>query len=186
MLKLTIPKFSLVLLIGPAGCGKSTFAKNHFKPTEVISSDFCRALVSDDENDQSASAGAFEVLHLIAAKRLSAGRLTVIDATNVQKRARASLLALARRYHRPAVAIVFNMPVEICIQQDRARPNRRVGPEVIRRQAQDLHRSLPGLENEGFAHVYFVESPGEAGEATVQRRHGARDRMLPRRASMKA
>lgn len=164
--KLAIPGSSLVLLIGPAGCGKSTFAKKHFKPTQVVSSDFCRALVSDDEGDQSASAAAFEVLHLIAAKRLSAGRLTVIDATNVQKRARASLLAMARTYRRPAVAIVFNLPVEVCIEQDRKRTHRRVGAEVIRKQTHDLQRSLPDLENEGISRVYILSSAAQAASAT--------------------
>lgn len=164
--KLAIPGSSLVLLIGPAGCGKSTFAKKHFKPTEVVSSDFCRALVSDDEGDQSASAAAFEVLHLIAAKRLSAGRLIVIDATNVQKRARGTLLSLARECRRPAVAIVFNLPVEVCIEQDRKRAHRRVGAKVIRKQAHDLQRSLPALEEEGFAHIYVVSSAAQAASAT--------------------
>src|SRR5512147_1684776 len=98
-MELKIPKLSLVVLIGPSGSGKSTFARTHFKPTEVLSSDFCRGLVSDDENDQSATNDAFEVLHTIAAKRLANMRLTVIDATNVQPDARKPLIALARQYH---------------------------------------------------------------------------------------
>jgi len=85
---LSIPELSLVVLIGVTGSGKSTFARAHFKPTEVISSDFCRGLVADDENDQSATPDAFEVLQFIAGKRLASGRLTVIDATNVQPEAR--------------------------------------------------------------------------------------------------
>src|SRR5690348_13599027 len=96
---LRIPALSLVALIGPSGAGKSSFARKHFRPTEVLSSDFCRGLVADDETDQSATPDAFEVLHFIAAKRLAAGRLTVVDATNVQPEARQPLVALARRYH---------------------------------------------------------------------------------------
>src|SRR5438874_11341799 len=96
---LRIPKLSLVVLIGPSGSGKSTFARQHFKPTEVLSSDFCRGLVSDNENDQAATNDAFDVLHFVAAKRLAAGRLTVVDATNVQEEARRPLVALAREYH---------------------------------------------------------------------------------------
>ena len=95
-MNLKIPELSLVVLIGPSGCGKSTFAGKHFKPTEVVSSDFCRGLVSDDENDQAATKDAFEVLHFIASKRLAAGKLTVVDATNVQTEARKPLVALAR------------------------------------------------------------------------------------------
>jgi len=98
MTALTVPELSLVVLVGVTGSGKSTFARAHFKPTEVISSDFCRGLVADDENDQSATAAAFEVLHFIVGQRLKAGRLTVIDATNVQPEARRELVALAREH----------------------------------------------------------------------------------------
>ncbi len=108
--KITFPELSLVLLIGASGSGKSTFARKHFKESEILSSDHYRAVVSDDESDQSATKAAFEVLHFIAAKRLAAGRLTVIDATNVQPFARKSLLNLAKQYHFFAVAIVFNLP----------------------------------------------------------------------------
>src|SRR5262245_57852989 len=102
---ISIPELSLVILIGPSGAGKSTFARKHFKATEILSSDFCRGLVSDDEANQGASGDAFDVLHLIAERRLARGRLTVIDATNVQGDARKPLLALARRYHVQTVAI---------------------------------------------------------------------------------
>src|SRR3954452_17256127 len=106
---ITIPDLSLVVLIGASGSGKSTFARAHFRPTEVLSSDFCRALVADDENDQTATDDAFAVLHAIAARRLARGRLTVIDATNVQPDARKPLLRLARDYHVLPVAIVLNL-----------------------------------------------------------------------------
>src|SRR5260370_42039294 len=105
-MKISIPELSLVLLIGPSGSGKSSFARNHFLLTEVVSSDFCRALVADNENDQSATGDAFDLLHAIVRKRLSRGKLTVIDATNVQPEARKSLIALAKEYHLFAEAIV--------------------------------------------------------------------------------
>src|SRR5215467_8758590 len=106
IMNITIPELSLVTLIGISGSGKSTFARKHFKSTEIISSDFCRALVSDDENDQSATEDAFAVLHFIARKRLAAGRLTVVDATNVQPESRRPLVELAREFHVLPVAIV--------------------------------------------------------------------------------
>src|SRR5438105_2191226 len=118
-MNLTIPELSLVVLIGPSGAGKSTFARRYFKPTEVLSSDFCRALVSDDENSLSATTDAFEVLHFIAAKRLAAGRLTVVDATNVQPEARQPLVEIAREYHCIPVAIVFNLPEKLCLERNR-------------------------------------------------------------------
>src|SRR5947199_8752927 len=112
-MKLTLPEPSFVVLVGPSGCGKSTFARKQFKPTEVLSSDFCRGRVSDDENDQAATKDAFEVLHFIASKRLAAGKLTVVDATNVQPEARKPLVALAREYHCLPVAIVLNLPEKL-------------------------------------------------------------------------
>src|SRR5690242_10512524 len=120
-MKITIPELALVVLVGPSGAGKSSFARKHFQPTEVISSDFCRGLVSDDENDQAATEDAFQVLHYIAAKRLARGKLTVIDATNVQLEARKHLLKLAREYHCLAVAIVFNLTTSICHKRNRLR-----------------------------------------------------------------
>src|SRR5499427_644484 len=113
-MQLSIPELALVVLIGPSGAGKSTFARQHFKPTEILSSDFCRGLVSDDENDQSATGDAFDVLHYIARKRLAAGKLTVIDATNVQVEARRPLVELAREFHVLPVAIALHMPEKLC------------------------------------------------------------------------
>src|ERR687883_520126 len=152
MRTLSIPNLALVVLIGPSGAGKSTFARRHFLPTEVLSSDACRGMVSDDENCQAATKDAFDVLHYIAAKRLAAGRLTVVDATNVQAEARRPLVALARQYHCLPVAIVLNLPEKLCQERNRDRPDRDFGPHVIRRQRQDLRRSLHNLEREGFRH----------------------------------
>src|SRR5438128_10639494 len=109
-MNISIPKLSVVVLIGPSGSGKSTFARKHFLPTEVLSSDSCRGLVSDDENNQAVTNDAFDVLHYIAAKRLALGRLTVVDATNVQPESRKPLVQLARKYHCLPVAIVLNLP----------------------------------------------------------------------------
>jgi len=167
--KITIPELSLVTLVGASGCGKSTFARQHFKPTEILSSDFCRGLVSDDENDQSATNEAFDVLHYIARKRLTAGKLTVIDATNVQMEARKPLVELAREYHVLPVAIVLNMPEKLCHERNQSRPDRQFGPHVVRNQSQQLRRSLRGLEREGFRHVFVLASPEDVAGATVTR-----------------
>jgi len=164
--KIKIPEPSLVLLIGPSGSGKSTFARKHFKPTEILSSDFCRGLVSDDETDQTATDDAFEVLRFIAAKRLAAGKLTVIDATNVQVEARKPLLALAREYHYLTVAIVFDMPTKLCQERNEARPDRHLKPHVVRQQSQQLRRSLRNLKREGFRHFVYAMSTPETVEAT--------------------
>jgi protein phosphatase len=164
---LNIPEGALALLIGAAGSGKSTFARKHFKSTEILSSDALRATVSDQESDQSASADAFEVLRLIARKRLRRGRLTVIDATSVLRKSRRSLLALAARENRPAVAIVLNVPVEICLARNGSRADRRVPPEVVEKQRADLASSLPGLSAEGFEHVYILENTQDIDSARI-------------------
>lgn len=168
-MKITIPELSLVLLIGPSGAGKSTFAKKHFKGSEVLSSDYCRYLVSDDENNQAATKEAFEVLHFVAAKRLASGRLTVVDATNVQTEARKPLVALARQYHALPVALVLNLSERICADRNRERPDRNFGHHVIRNQAQDLRRSLRGLEREGFRHVHILDTAEQIDAATIER-----------------
>ena len=168
-MKITVPELSLVVLIGPSGSGKSTFARQHFKPTEVLSSDFCRGLVADDENAQFATKDAFEVLHFIAAKRLAAARLTVVDATNVQEEARKPLLALARQYHVLPTAIVLNMPERVCHERNAQRDDRNFGPHVVRQHLQQLRRSLRGLQKEGFRHVFVLDSPEEVAGVTVER-----------------
>jgi len=164
-----VPELSLVVLIGASGSGKSTFARAHFAPTEVISSDFCRGLVADDENDQSASKDAFDLLHYIAGKRLTAGRLTVIDATNVQQESRKQLLNLAREHDVLPVAIVLDLPERLCKERNAARPDRTFGPHVVRRQRDQLRRGLRGLEREGFRRVHVLRSEAETGSALVTR-----------------
>ena len=168
-MKISIPKLSLVVLVGPSGSGKSTFARKHFLPTEILSSDACRAMVSDDENNQAVTNEAFALLHTVAAQRLALGRLTVIDATSVQPEARAPLVALARKYHCLPVAVVLNLPEEVCHERNRSRSDRSFGPHVIRNQRSQLRRSLRGLQREGFRHVFVLESP-EAVEAAVVER----------------
>ena len=164
-----VPELSLVVLVGASGAGKSTFARNHFAPTEVISSDFCRGLVADNENDQSASKDAFDVMHYIAGKRLAAGRLTVIDATNVQQESRKHLLNLAREHDVLPVAIVFDLPEHVCVGRNAVRPDRPFGAHVIRRQRDQLRRGMRGLEREGFRRVHILRSEAEVSAALVTR-----------------
>lgn len=167
--KLTIPELSLVVLIGPSGSGKSTFARMHFKPTEILSSDYCRGLVSDDENAQDATGDAFDVLHYVAAKRLARGLLTVIDATNVQPESRKSLVQLARDHDVLPVAIVLNQPEDLCHERNKARPDRQFGPHVVRNQCQQLRRGLRGLEREGFRYLHVLHTPMDVAAVKFER-----------------
>ena len=158
-MKLTIPERALVLLVGVSGSGKSTFAKQHFRASQIISSDYCRCMIADDENDQSATSDAFEVLRFILRKRLTRGRVTVIDATNVQSEARKPLLALAGEYNVPAVAIVLNLAEQTCHERAQMRLHQRIDPEIIAIQLADLRRSLPNLKSEGLCQVFILDSP---------------------------
>ncbi len=168
-MNITIPELSLVILVGASGSGKSSFARKHFKATEVISSDFCRGLVADDENDQTVSKEAFAVVHFIAAQRLALGRLTVIDATNVEPEGRKALIALARKYHFLTTAIVFNLSEKLCLERNEQRPDRTFGPHVVRRQTRLLRQSLHNLKKEGFSHVHVLSSPTEVDAIEITR-----------------
>src|SRR3954469_19199335 len=167
--KITVPELSLVVLIGPSGCGKSSFARKHFRATEVLSSDQCRGMVSDDENRQDVTGEAFELLHFVARKRLALGKLTVVDATNVQPESRKPLVALAREFHVLPVAVVLNLPERLCYDRNASRPDRSFGPHVVRNQSQQLRRSIRGLEREGFRHVHVFNSVDQIDQAEFER-----------------
>jgi len=167
--RITIPELSLVVLIGPSGCGKSTFSRRHFAPFETLSSDFCRGLIANNENDQTATNAAFAVLHFIAARRLERGLLTVVDATNVQPEARKPLVELARQYHVLPVAIVFDLPERVCQDRNKDRPDRSFGPHVVRNQQNQLRRSMRNLQREGFRHVFVLKSVEDVDAAVVER-----------------
>ena len=177
-MNIPLPEFSLVLLVGASGSGKSTFAAKHFKPTEVLSSDWCRATVSDDPNDQGATKDAFELLHFIAAKRLRAMKLTVIDATNVQPESRKSLIELARAHDVLPVAIVFDLPERVSQDRNKSRPDRDFGPHVVRQQAQQLRRSMRGMKREGLRYVWTLSSVDEVDETTITRQRLWTDRRI--------
>ena len=152
-MKLEIPEFSLVVLIGSTGSGKSTFATKHFLPTEVISSDHCRGLVADDETDQSISADAFDLVREIAGKRLKHRRLAVIDATNVRAAERKGWIELARKWHALPIAIVFDPGIDVCIARNKERPDRAFGGQVVQRMVSEIRRGLGGLQREGFRQI---------------------------------
>lgn len=168
MKTLTVPELSLVVLVGTTGSGKSTFAARHFKPTQVLSSDYCRGLVSDDENDQSASKDAFDLLHHIAGVRLRRGLLTVVDATNVQPKSREALVAVARAHDVLPVAIVLDVPEQVCRERNAVRPDRAMGPHVVSRQRREMRSHLRNLEREGFRKVHILHGVAEIDEAVLE------------------
>ena len=166
---LPVPGDAMVLLIGVAASGKSTFARRHFAPTEILSSDALRAVITDDPHAQAATDDAFDLLHRILAMRLRRGRLTLVDATNVEAWARAELLGVARRHRRPSVAIVLDLPLEVALARNLARPDPRPPAAAVRRQHRWLSDTLPTLESEGFATVHHLRSAAESDGARIER-----------------
>lgn len=151
---------SVVVLCGPAGSGKSTFAAKHFRPTQIISSDQCRALVSDDERDQRFQTQAFALLHCIIEQRLLINRLCVVDSTAITPESRRSLIELARRERVPCVAIVFDVPLETCVTRDQERDQahqRAVGRAVIERQHFAFEEAKAAIPKEGFDQVVALK-----------------------------
>ncbi|MFD1714513.1 polynucleotide kinase-phosphatase [Amnibacterium flavum] len=169
MSELAIPEMSLVVLIGSSGSGKSTFARDKFAPFETLSSDFFRGLVSNDENNQAATRAAFDSLRYVAGKRLEAGLLTVIDATNVQSEARKGFVQLARDHDVLPVAIVLDVPERVCVERNESRTDRPFGADVIRRQQDQLRRSLKFLGKEGFRKIHILHGVDEIADASIKR-----------------
>jgi polynucleotide kinase-phosphatase len=177
---LRVPASSLVVLVGVSGSGKSTFAREHFGPYETVSSDVCRGLVSNDENDQAATRAAFEVLETIVSKRLEANLLTVVDATNVQREARKTLVALARAHDVLPVAIVLDVPEKVAVERNAARADRGFGAHVVTRQRAALRSSLKSLQREGFRTVHVLRGEDEVAAARIVRTPLLTDRRAER------
>jgi len=174
--EIVIPDPSLIVLVGAAGAGKSTFAARHFAPDEILSSDRFRAMVSGDEANQAATKAAFAVLHEVLERRLSDGRLAVIDATSIEPSARRTLLARARAAGIQATAIVLDLPATTVLARNASRPARVVDKAVVRRQLHRLRASLDGpdpvMSREGFAAVVILRDPAEVDRVTIRRHPG--------------
>ena len=168
-MRVELPELCVVALVGVSSSGKTTFAKTHFKPTEVLSSDHFRALVSDDENNQKVTPQAFDVLYYIANKRLNLGLLTVIDATNVQRHARSSVLRLAKEQNCLAAAIVLNVPEETIRERNKNRPERELTDKIITQQTEQLRQSIDHLQKEGFRYVYILSNEEEIANVQIAR-----------------
>ena len=175
-MRIELPDPCLVVLVGPAGSGKSTFARRHFRPTEVLGSDAFRAMIADDEADQSATSAAFSLLHAVARHRLARGRLTVIDATNVEPRARRPLIGLALRFEVAAVAVVFDLPADVVRRWNTERIARAVPADVVERHRRELRLSVDELPTEGFEAVWTLDTPDDMAAVEIVRSPRARSR----------
>ncbi len=177
--EIVIPRNTLVVLCGPAGSGKSTWAAKHFLATQIVSSDECRALVFDDPANQSVSGHAFDLMHFIIEKRLALGRLTVADATNLRRENRRTLIRVAQEYRFNTAAVVFNAAIETCLAGN-AKRQRKVPQEALLNQYTLLERTLRTIEKEDFNYIHILD---EKSQSDVRVRIG---RYVSRRAARPA
>ena len=175
-MEITIPEHALVLLIGPSGSGKSTFAEKRFRNTEVISSDKIRGLISDDEANWAITQDAFDVIFLLARKRLKYKRLTVVDAMNLHPEHREPLLRIASQFATPVIGIVFDMSPEICHTRNQARATHQFPFNEAQRHSSVLHRYLQSLKKEGFKEVFILTSETAVQQAVVTREPAKEER----------
>ncbi|MBR1592483.1 MAG: polynucleotide kinase-phosphatase [Ruminococcus sp.] len=167
--RIEIPEFCLVAMIGGTSSGKTSFANRFFRHTEVLSSDFFRGMVCDDENSQEHSGDAFDLLYYAANKRLDNMKLTVIDATNIQSKAREKIINISREQNVHAAAIVLNLPEDILQERNKLRPERNFPERVIRQHSRDVRRCIKGLKREGFRFVYVINSPEQLENTEIIR-----------------
>jgi len=160
--EITIPIPALILPVAPAGAGKSTFLATHFRPSQIVSSDHCRAIICDDEANQTCSGDAFALLHQIVEMRLKRGRLTVVDATNLKARDRKEMFRLAEEHGIPVVALVFAYEADVYRARNAGREGRQVPAEAIARHIRLLTQAVKDLPGEGFAAIYTLSEPDVA------------------------
>jgi protein phosphatase len=154
--ELRLPRNTLVVLSGAAGSGKSTFASKHFLPTQIVSSDQCRALICDDPTDQAVSGAAFDLMHNILEKRLRLGRLSVADATHLKPEERRPLIKLAGRFGFTTAVLAFDVPLGLCVARN-GRRERVVPEQAIRTQHALMEKTLRSIDGEAFDFVFVLD-----------------------------
>ena len=164
-LTLQLPRRTLLVLCGAAGCGKSTFASNFvtahtnldLHPTSIVSSDYCRAVICDDENNQLVSRDSFELFHFILHKRMQQSVFTIADSTALKAMARYPLLDLAQRHRYTACLLIFDVPMAQCVERDQQRP-RSVGASVIAYHYDLLQQTLLDAQREGWQQILILHT----------------------------
>jgi protein phosphatase len=165
-----LPENCLVVLIGASGSGKSTFAEKLFLPSEILSSDAIREMISDDPLDISANPLTFRCLRELLSARLRLGRFTVIDATNTKSRDRADYVKMARSNDFYSFVIVLNPGLETALTRNRERRGRKPTPDaVVKRQYGELLAELGSLEEEGFDGGHFLERQEDIDSLVIER-----------------
>ena len=160
-----IPHRCLVVLVGPAGSGKSTWAARNFRADQIVSTDKLRALVGEGEHDQRASKDAFDVLAVVLERRLKRGLLTVVDSLGLDPKLREQLRATATKHLVPSVAILFDTPGDECRRRNRRR-ERQVPAAIVSSHLQQWPEVLAAVTGEGFAAVHrVVTTDGDGGDA---------------------
>jgi predicted kinase len=157
-----VPRRTLLVLCGPAGSGKSTFAAQRFQPSIIVSSDHCRELICDDVTNQQINRDTFDLFYYIINKRMYNSRFTVADSTALHSEPRQRLRELARRHGYLACLLIFNVMEATCRQRNQGR-ERKVEEYVIPYHATLLQQVLLDAPNEGWDQIHVLKEGEMAG-----------------------
>ncbi|ONF73925.1 hypothetical protein AVR91_0204125 [Amycolatopsis keratiniphila subsp. keratiniphila] len=144
------------MLIAAPGTGKSTWCRDRAELGAVLSTDRARAEIGTGEEDQAASAAAFDLVQARAADHLAAGRDVTIDATGAHPRDRARWRALAAEHGAAPVAVRLRCSLLETLRRNRSRPRRVPALVVVRMWWTVRTLTRRRLRREGFAEVYDV------------------------------
>lgn len=153
----SVPIDALLVLVGPAGSGKTSFAEKHFDPTQTVSSDQCRAFVSDDPTRLEVSREAFDVMMNIMRHRLRLGKTTVADSTALNPQIRRQFIKLAKKHRRPVIAVLFDVSRDRCLENNESR-DREVPEKAIYNHHERFQEQKERIqEEESFDEVFVVD-----------------------------
>ena len=165
-----LPDPVVVVLAGAAGSGKSTWAAERFRATEIVSSDALRAAVGSGPADLDATADAFALLDQIVAARAKRSLTTVIDTLGLDPERRAGYRRLAREAGLPAVLVIMNTAAALCRERNRRR-DRPVPAPILTDQLRRISRLLEAAHDEAWDQVLIIDQQHAAASASRSAGH---------------
>lgn len=149
-------KPKLIMMIGPAASGKSTWAQRLKAETDeefiILSSDAIRKEIYGDEAIQKDPKKIFDLLHARARYYLLKGNNVIYDATNLLFKNRMAFLNYIKDIDCEKTAYIVVVPYEVCVGQNMTR-ERQVPESVIYRHFTQIQ--LP-FKEEGWDHIYYT------------------------------
>lgn len=158
---ITIPKPSLVILVGPSCSGKTTFSKKYFEDDEIISMDL------NNQGNKKAKENSIDILYNQISKKLEIGKIVVLDSSNLIESTRKVLLRFANEFHILPIAIVFNISEKECLKRNESKGI--VSDCLIKAQMTYLNKTLKTIEKEGFSKVYILNDTKDIDRVKIER-----------------